>query len=303
MKLGLLTAILADMTFEEAVDYAAKTGFQALEVACWPNEAATRRYAGVCHIDVDTLTDEKAQYINQYCAARNIFISSLAYYPNNLDEDLEKRVKCNEHLKKVILASEKLGVGMVTTFIGRMQHKGIEENFEAFQQVWKPLIRFAEEHQVKVAIENCPMLFSRDEWPGGQNLAFSPANWKRMFSLIASAYFGLNFDPSHFVWQMMDYVKPVYEFRGKMFHIHFKDIKLMRDKLNEVGVLAYPLEYMKPKIPGLGDIDWGKFVSALTDIGYDGAACIEVEDKAFEKSQADILRSVDQAYRDMHTYC
>ena len=158
--------------------------------------------------------------------------------------------------------------------------------------MWTPIVEFAKEHGVKIGIENCPMLFWEDQWPGGQNIATTPAIWRKMFELIPADNFGLNFDPSHFIWQMMDYVKPIYEFKDKIFHIHFKDVKLYKDKLDDYGIMAYPLNFMAPKLPGLGDVDWGKFVSALNDIGYDGFACVEVEDRAFESSKEKRIESV-----------
>ena len=181
---------------------------------------------------------------------------------------------------------------MVTTFIGRDQTKTVEENLELVKEVWPDIIKLAEECGVKEAIENCPMLFGPDQWPGGQNLMTTPAIWKKVFEILPSDNFGINYDPSHFVWQMIDYIKPIYEFKDKIFHVHFKDIKLYRDKLNQVGVMAYPLEYMSPKIPGYGDVDWGKYVSALTDIGYDGYTCIEIEDKYFEGSKEKVIDSL-----------
>ena len=292
MKLGFVSAILADFTFEEMIDCASEMGYQCVEVACWPQGKAERRYAGVSHINVDELSDEKAAYLQAYCREKNVEISSLAYYPNTLDPDLDKRAAAAEHLKKLIAASKKLGVNMVTTFIGRDQTKTVEENLELFEQVWKPLIALAEENQVKIGIENCPMLFDAGQWPGGQNLATTPKIWREMFSRIPSEYFGLNYEPSHFVWQMMDYISPIYEFKDRIFHVHFKDIKLYPEKLAECGVLAYPLDYMSPKIPGLGDVNWSAFVSALNDIRYNGCAVIEVEDKAFEGSREDILNSI-----------
>jgi sugar phosphate isomerase/epimerase len=261
-------------------------------VACWPRGKAERRYAGVSHIDVDDLSDEKAASILSACAQKGIEISSLAYYPNPMDGDLAKREASIEHLRKVIAASARLGVNLVTTFVGRDQVKTVEENLELFETIWPPIISYAEQQGVKVAIENCPMLFGRDQWPGGQNLAATPRIWRKLFERIPSPFFGLNYDPSHFVWQMMDYIRPLYEFREKIFHVHFKDIKLYPEKLNDVGSLAYPLEYMSPKLPGLGDVDWGRYVSALTDIGFDGFACIEVEDRAFEASRERILESL-----------
>ena len=292
MKLGFVSAILDGWSFEETIDTAADLGFSCVEIACWPRGKAERRYAGVSHIDVDQLTDERAAAILDYAAARDVRLSALAFYPNTMDGDPEKRAANIAHLKKVIAASAKLGVNLVTTFVGRDQRKSVEENLELFREIWPPIVRYAEELRVKIAIENCPMLFGPDQWPGGQNLATTPAIWRELFSLLPSPNFGLNFDPSHFVWQMMDYIAPLYEFRDRIFHVHFKDVKLLPDRLREVGTMAYPLDYMVPKLPGLGDVDWGKYVSALTDIGYDGFACIEVEDRAFEGSRERILESL-----------
>lgn len=302
MKLGYVSAILDGWTFEEMIDVTAQLGFNCVEVACWPRGKAERRYAGVSHIDVDDLNDEKAAHILDYCSKKGVEISSLAFYPNTMDADLEKRQDSIEHLMKVIAASAKLGVNMVTTFVGRDQNKTVEENMDLFKTIWPPIIRFAEQKGVKVAIENCPMLFGREQWPGGQNLATTPRIWREMFEIIPSNCFGINYDPSHFVWQMIDYTCPLYEFKEKIFHVHFKDIKLYRDKLNDVGIMAYPLEFMSPKLPGLGDVDWGKYVSALTDIGYDGFACIEVEDRAFEGSREKILDSLRISKRYMSQF-
>ena len=302
MKLGFVSAILDGWTFEEMIDTAANMGFSCVEVACWPVGKAERRYAGVSHINVDELTDEKAAHILDYCKKRGVTISSLAFYPNTMDGNLEKRAAAVEHLKKVICASAKLGVNLVTTFIGRDQSKSVEENLELVREVWPPIIALAEEKGVKIAIENCPMLFGRDQWPGGQNLMTTPAIWRRVFEILPSDNLGINYDPSHFVWQMIDYIRPIYEFKDKIFHVHYKDIKLYPDKLREVGIMAYPLDFMSPKLPGLGDVDWGKYVSALTDIGYDGCTCIEVEDRAFEGSREKVLDSLRLSKRYMEQF-
>jgi sugar phosphate isomerase/epimerase len=271
-------------------------------MACWPQGKAERRYAGVSHIDVNNLSADKVKHIQGYCQSRGVQISSLAYYPNPMDSDLEKRKFNINHLKKVIDASQKLEINMVTTFIGRDQYKSVEENLELFREIWPSIIKFAEERNVRIGIENCPMLFGNEQWPGGQNLATSPKIWREMFDIIPSDHFGLNFDPSHFVWQMMDYIEPIYEFKDKLFHIHFKDAKILRHRLNEVGIMAYPLAYMSPKLPGYGDVDWGKFVSALTDVGYEGFACIEVEDRSFEGSIDKVLDSLRISSRYLSQY-
>ena len=293
MKLGLVTSICEGMTFEEVVDFASSIGLECLEVACWPAEGgAKRRYAGVSHIDAESLTEEKAKEINDLIASKGIEISSLAYYPNTMDPDLEKRAAYIRHLYKLIDASAMLGVNMVTTFVGRDPHKNVSENLELVKEVWPPIVKYAEDKGVKIGIENCPMLFTEDEWPGGQNIMTTPAIWRQVFQIIDSPNFGINYDPSHFVWQQIDYIRPIYEFRDRIFHVHYKDIKIYPEKLADVGVMATPLEYMSPKLPGLGDVDWGRYVSALTDIGYDGYTCIEVEDKAFEKSLDDAKKAV-----------
>jgi sugar phosphate isomerase/epimerase len=302
MKLGFVSAILDGQPFEKVIDIASELNFQCVEMACWPQGKAERRYAGVSHIDVNNLSADKVKHIQGYCQSRGVQISSLAYYPNPMDSDLEKRKFNINHLKKVIDASQKLEINMVTTFIGRDQYKSVEENLELFREIWPAIIKFAEERNVRIGIENCPMLFGNEQWPGGQNLATSPKIWREMFDIIPSDHFGLNFDPSHFVWQMMDYIEPIYEFKDKLFHIHFKDAKILRHRLNEVGIMAYPLAYMSPKLPGYGDVDWGKFVSALTDVGYEGFACIEVEDRSFEGSIDKVLDSLRISSRYLSQY-
>lgn len=302
MKLGFVSAILDGFSFEEMVGTAAQLGFSCVEVACWPQGGAERRYAGVSHIDVDNQDDAYAKHILDYSREKGITLSSLAYYPNVMDADLSKRSACIEHLKKVIRFSSKLGINMVTTFIGRDQHLTVEENLKLVSEIWPPILRLAEEKGVRIAIENCPMLFGGDQWPGGQNLMTTPVLWKKVFDLLPSENLGLNFDPSHFVWQMMDYVRPLYAFKDKIFHVHFKDIKLYPEKLKKVGTMAYPLAYMSPKLPGLGDVDFGALLSALTDIGFNGCACIEVEDKAFEGSRKRILDSLKLSKRYMEQF-
>lgn len=295
MQLGLVSAILDQSDFYEMIDIVAENGLDCVEVACWPAGKAERRYAGVSHIDTENLTKEQAEEYKAYAADKKVAISALAYYPNPLDENLEKRQRVIDHIYSVIDAAKLMEINLVTTFIGRMPTKTISENLKEVEKVWKPILAYAEKQKVKVAIENCPMLFTEDEWPGGQNLMTTPALFRKIFDLLDSDYLGLNYDPSHFVWQQMDYLAPIYEFNDKLFHVHYKDIKVYWNKLQKVGVMATPLEYMLPKLPGLGDVDWGKYVSALTDVGYSGYTCIEVEDRAYESDYEDVKRSIKQS--------
>ncbi len=293
MKLGLLSAIWANKTFEEVIDYAAASGIQSVELASWPKGNGVRRYAGTSHVDADSLNQQEADRLRQYADEREIEIASLGYYPNPLDANEEIAHAAIDHLYKVIDAAKMMRVPLVTTFIGRDQTKNINDNLVLVGKVWPPILDYARDLGIKIGIENCPMLFTNDEWPGGQNVMTSPDNWRKVFKILDYDNFGLNFDPSHFVWQMLDYIKPIYEFSEKLFLVHFKDIKLLPEKLADVGTMATPLQYMVPKIPGYGDIDWGKFVSALTDVGYQGNTIIEIEDKSFEAND----QAVDQAIK------
>jgi len=284
VKLGFVSAIVPDLPLEEVLSFAASTGYRCVELMCWPVGKAERRYAGVTHVDVANLDRAGADKIRGLVDTLRVGISGLGYYPNPLVPDKAEGEVYSAHLRKVILGAELLGVPVVNTFIGRDWSRSVEDNWERFREVWPPLVEFAGEHGVRIAIENCPMLFTRDEWPGGKNLAHSPAVWRRMFEEIPAANFGLNFDPSHMIWQHMDYLKPLREFAQRIFHVHLKDVRLDRERLDDVGILATPLQYHTPKIPGLGDVDWGKFFSVLGDTGYNGPVCVEVEDRTFEGS-------------------
>jgi sugar phosphate isomerase/epimerase len=295
ISLGFVSAILGNKTFEEVVDFASENRFACVEMMCWPVGKAERRYAGVTHIDVDRLDAAQVAAIRAYLAKKKVFISGLGYYPNPLDEDEVKRGVYIEHIRKVIAGASALGIPVVNTFVGRIPSKDPEYNFGLFKEIWPSIIRDAESKSVKIAIENCPMYFSKDEWPSGKNLAYSPAHFRRMFDIIPSANFGLNYDPSHLVWQMMDYLKPLKEFKERIFHVHIKDVKLDRARLDDVGILATPLEYHSPRLPGMGDVDWGMFFSVLVETGYRGSACIEVEDRNYERDETDVRTALVQS--------
>ncbi len=282
MQLGFVSAILPDLSLEAVLAVAATEGYDCVEVMCWPKGKAERRYAGVTHLDVTRFGKAEARRVNDLVEAAGVTLSGLGYYPNPLAPDPDEAKVCIGHLKRVIRAAELLGVNLVNTFVGRDPARTVDDNWPGFKKVWKPLVRYAEDHGVRIAIENCPMYFTGDEWPGGKNLAHAPAVWRRMFEEIPSDYFGLNYDPSHMVWQHMDYLRPLRDFSGRLFHLHAKDVRLDRHRLDEVGILAPPLAFHTPKLPGLGEVDWGRFVSVLGDVGYDGPVCVEVEDRAFE---------------------
>ncbi|MBI1904128.1 MAG: sugar phosphate isomerase/epimerase [Planctomycetia bacterium] len=282
MQLGFVSAILGDLSLAEVAKFAAEAGYACVELMCWPVSKAERRYAGVTHVDVADFSAAKAAEVKRTMANAGVAISGLGYYPNPLSPDREESQRSIAHVRKVIEAAARLDVRRMNTFVGRDWTKSVDENWGRFREVWPPLVELAEKEGVRIGIENCPMLFSRDEWPGGKNLATTPAVWRRMFAEIPSLAWGLNFDPSHMVWQQMDYLKPLREFRDRLVHVHAKDARIDRERLDDVGILAAPLEYHVPKLPGLGEVDWGRFFSVLSDVGYRGPVCVEVEDRAYE---------------------
>jgi len=288
MKLGLLTAPFPRRSLEQVAAWAAGEGFEMLEVACWPAAGAERRrYAGTSHIDVARLDPDR---VRDVLDRHGLEISSLAYYPNNLHPDAKERRAANTHLRKVIDTAAKLGVPTVGTFVGRDKTKNVRENFREFRKVWPRLVEHAESRGVKIAIENCPMIFSDDEWPGGTNLAATPAAWDEMFATVGSPSFGLNLDPSHLVWLMIDVERAVRDYAGKIFHVHAKDLEIDRDGLYRNGTLSLGIGWQVPRLPGLGEVRWERFIAALYRAGYDGVVSVEHEDRTFEGTEELVKR-------------
>jgi sugar phosphate isomerase/epimerase len=296
MQLGFVSAILADLTLEQVLAVAADEGFSCVELMCWPPGKADRRYAGVTHIDVASYNEEMAAHIRDLVRIHGVQISGLGYYPNPLDADPGHRQTVVEHLVKVIRAAPRIGVGLINTFIGRDHTRCLEDNLAEVGNVWLPLVKEAAAAGVRIGIEHCPMLFSPNEWPGGKNLATCPHVWRKLFEqfdAIAPGTVGLNFDPSHLVWQFIECGRSIRDFGSRIMHVHAKDERIDRARLHEVGVLG--MGWHVPKLPGLGDVHWGEFFAALTDVGYQGPVCIEVEDRAYEGSLQDRLRALRQS--------
>ncbi|MEE2685534.1 MAG: sugar phosphate isomerase/epimerase family protein [Planctomycetota bacterium] len=297
MQLGFASAIIPDLSLDEVLTTAHEIGYDCVELMCWPLGKAERRYAGVTHVDVDQLDQGSATEIRQCFDQAGVSISGLGYYPNPLSPDLAESNTAVEHICKVIDACTLLGIPQMNTFIGRDPGRSIRDNWPRMLDTWKPIVQFAEQKNVRIGIENCPMLFSDDEWPGGKNLAISPEVWRRMFEDIPSDHFGLNYDPSHMIWQQMDPFQPMLDFREKLFHVHAKDVRIERDQLDQVGILATPLKYHTPKLPGKGDIDWRQFFSVLDESGYDGPVCVEVEDRDYEETAELRITSLEESHR------
>ncbi|GFP18911.1 hypothetical protein HKBW3S03_00416 [Candidatus Hakubella thermalkaliphila] len=273
MKIGFMTACMPEIKLEELVPWASENGFDRLEVACWPDEPADRAFGGVHHIKMEDFDSTRAEAIRALFQKHALEISALAYYPNNLDPDLGNRKKYHNHLRKVIDAASMLGVDLVGTFIGGDKYKSIQQNLAEFEKVFPEIVDYAERRKVKLMIENCPMF---DFWATGYNVAFSPVVWKKMFEIIPSQNFGLNYDPSHFIFLGIDYLRPLKEFADRIFHVHAKDAEVFEDVLKQAGI--HGEGWWRYRMSGSGEVNWKKFVDMLYEIGFNGTISIEHED-------------------------
>jgi len=290
MKLGILTAPFADTPLDGVADWAAGAGFEALEIACWPTAGGEkRRYAGTAHLPVEVMTRAMGADILGGLADRGLSVSGLGYYPNPLHADAAHRESVIGHLMQVITAAGMMGIKVVNTFIGGDRTLTTDQNWSRAVDIFGPIVAHAKASGVRLAFENCPMIFSNDEWPGGHNIAYAPRIWRRIFETWGDAV-GMNYDPSHLVWQMIDQPRFIGEFGAQMVHVHAKDLMIDRDGLYDHGILSAGMGWQVPRMPGLGEVDWPGFFAGLYRAGYDGPIIIEHEDRDFEGSDDKIKR-------------
>jgi sugar phosphate isomerase/epimerase len=303
MKLGFLTAPFPATPLLEVADWASSAGFEVLEIACWPRTSGpTRRYAGTSHIDVANLSAPEGSEIVGQLAARGLSISGLGFYPNPLHPDPAHRAGVIAHLKQVITAAEKMDVPLVNTFMGGDGAKNQDQNWEEALRVWPDIVAFANDHGRKITLENCPMLFSYHEWPGGHNIATSPLMWRRILEQWGGTI-GLNFDPSHLILQMIDIRRFLKEFGLHVLHFQAKDLMIDRDGLYERGVFSMGIGWQIPRIPGLGEVDWSVVFSELYQQGYEGDCIIEHEDRRFEGTDEKVKKGFLIARDVLRPYC
>lgn len=262
MKIGFLTGVLGNLDFERLVKWASGVGFKALEVSAHP---------GSRHIDPRRIVEYGVGDVKKVLEGADVAISSLAHYPNNLDPNLEVRRRNVDYLKVMVDACVKLDVSVVCTAVGspgRVWDVGVDKAIAVYSEVFGPMADYAEAHQVKIAFEN---------WPGGGwNLAYSPEMWLRMFNALPSKALGLNFDPSHLVWQQIDYIGAVKRFGDRVYHTHAKDTEIHYQTLADVGI--YGGGWWRYRIPGWGEIDWASYITALREVKYGYVLSIEHED-------------------------
>jgi Sugar phosphate isomerases/epimerases len=301
MDFGFLTGCLQEMTLEEKMAYAHKVGFTSLDVSCWPRDNS-RDFSG-SDIDVENLTNEEVEEIKVNQAKYKIKFSSLAYYDNMLYPDEDVRKKYADHLKAVIVAAQKLDTPLVGCFIGKDQTKSLDENFDEFESIFTDFVKFAEDHNVKLMIENCPMPgWQEDGLPG--TISYSPELWDEMFKRVPSKSFGLNFDPSHLDWLHIDYLQALRDYKNRIFHIDAKDMIVDNKKFEYYGIFGKKLNreqpedlgFWTPVIPGLGDINWAQFYDVMKEIGYNDCLSIEHEDRRFAANNAEVEKGLEFSF-------
>ncbi len=263
MQVGILTAPFGKEPLDHVIEFAGTNGFDALEVASGP---------GGGHIDFLNLTDARVSEIKKLLEANNVVISSLAWYTNMTDP--EKRDEISRNFRMLVDAAEKLGVDVVCTLAGmpvagKDKLKTIQEDCGV---VFPPLVEYAAGKGIKVALEN---------WYATclQGLA----QFDKMFEVVPHENFGLNFDPSHLMWQGIDYIGAVERYAKRIFHTHAKDTEVRDDKLAYLG--SQMGGWWRYVIPGFGRVKWGEYISALRRAGYNGVLSIEHEDGALGREE------------------
>jgi sugar phosphate isomerase/epimerase len=298
VKLGFITACLPDRSLPDLCAWASANGYEALEVAAWP-DLGSRPFVAT-HLDVDGFGKAGADTTRELFDRHGLELSSLAYYDNNLHPDPAEREAVNVHLGKCIEAAALVGCPTVGTFVGRHPGQSVAENLRAAEDVFRPLVDRAGELGVKLIVENCVMEgWHPDGYPG--NLAYSPELWEWMFDL--GLY--LNYDPSHLVWMGIDPVTALKPYVDRIPHAQAKDIEIDAAARNRYGWPGravvrddpWDVGWWRYRVPGLGQVDWVRLVDALYEGGFDGVLSVEHEDPVWGGTEAKVELGLQIAHR------
>lgn len=298
MKLGMLTACLPAVSLEDIAAWAADHGYEALEVACWPNSGG--RNFEATHLDVATFGAAEAERTRALFVRYGLELSALAYYENNLHPSAERRKEIKDHLLKVIDAAASLGVPYVGTFVGRDHTKSVSSNLAEAEPIFRQLVDYAGERGVSLLIENCVMEgWHPDGYPG--NLAYSPELWEWMFE--QGLY--LNWDPSHLLWIGIDPVATIAPYVDRIVHAQAKDLQILPGAVNRYGFFGRTIERADPwdvgwwryRVPGRGQVDWPAVVDTLYENGFNGTLSVEHEDPVWTGDEARVKQGLIIAQR------
>ena len=303
MKLGFLTACLPNLSLEEIADWAVQEGYQSLEVAAWPDLGARPFIA--THINAESSDPQYLKQVKEIFDKRNLTLSSLAFYDNNLHPNQNTRDAVSAHVIKCIDTAAALGVETVGTFVGRDWNKPVRENLAMAKDVFAPLVKHADSKGVKIIIENCVMEgWHPDGYPG--NLAYSPELWEWMFNL--GLY--LNYDPSHLVWMGIDPIAAIKPYIDRIPHAQAKDIQVDAAQRNFYGYPGksvirenpWDVGWWRYRVPGLGDVDWRRLIDVMYEGGFDGTLSVEHEDPQWGGTEEKIKVGLQIAYKTLRPH-
>jgi sugar phosphate isomerase/epimerase len=291
MKLGFYTNY-----DEKTVEFAHKVGFRSMELSAWPDSS----------LNADKVTDRRINEVKKNLKDHDIEISALGYYPNYLDPNKANAKEATRYFYKVMELASKMELDVVCTFAGRDGMKSIKENIPLFAEAFKPFCAEAEKRGIKIAIENCPMMDRF--YLRGENIAISPEVWDEMYKVVKSKSLGIELDPSHMIWQGIDYVQAVYDYGDRIFHIHAKDMEINQKILKRVGIIGQAFGetiglghgWWRARLPGWGLMDWPKFLTALIEVGYKNNIDIEHEDDVFAAAYAKEHIDTEQGIVEMY---
>ncbi len=302
MKLGFFTDCLPALDLRAVATWAEKAGYAALEIAAWP-PAAEGREVHASHLDVADPDGPGTEAAAQILAEHGLEASAIGYYDNNLHHDADRRRRIHEHLRACIDAAAALSIPCVTTFIGRDTTCSVRENLALAGTALRPLVDYAGEQGVKLAVENCPMEgWHPDGYPA--NLAYSPELWE----WVSSLGFYLTYDPSHLLWLGIDPVQALRGHLDRVVHFQAKDAQIDPDARSRYGVFGKAVEqrrhpadagWWRYRVPGLGEVDWPRLVDLLHESGYSGAVAVEHEDPIWGGSEQRIKRGLQIAHRSL----
>jgi sugar phosphate isomerase/epimerase len=301
MKLGFLTACMPERRLEDIAAWAGANGYEALEIAAWP-EIDSRPFTA-SHLAVERFSEADAERTLELLDRHGLALSALAYYPNNLDPDPARRSAAHEYLRACIDAAALLGNPPVGTFIGRDPTRSVAENLREAENVFRPLVDYAGERGVKLMIENCVMEgWHPDGYPG--NLAYSPELWEWMFGLGLH----LNFDPSHLLWLGIDPIEALRPHVANVAHAHAKDAETFPARRNQYGFFGrvstreqdpWDMGWWRYRLPGLGAVDFRRYVDTLYEGGFDGVLSVEHEDPVWGGSPERVDQGLQIAHRNL----
>jgi sugar phosphate isomerase/epimerase len=301
MKLGFLTACMPERPLEEVAAWAGAHGYEALELAAWP-QLGDRPFTA-SHLAAERFDEREAERVLTILEDNGLTLSALAFYDNNLHPDAGERGAIHDHVRACIDAAALLGGLPVGTFVGRDPGRSVAENLREAERVLPPLVDHAGERGVKLMIENCVMEgWTPDGAPG--NLAYSPELWEWMFSLG----FYLNFDPSHLLWLGIDPVAALAPYVDKVAHAHAKDAETFPERRNRYGFFGrlgqrdqdpWDMGWWRYRIPGLGQVDFRGYVDALYEGGFDGVLSVEHEDPVWGGTPEKVEQGLRIAHRNL----